>query len=513
MSSSDHTEPSGRLNNGASKKAKTTVHAHETSVRSTPATSHHIDGQEDDLDNDIVSQDSDSPLRKAEERRLTRHLDLRLCTIAGLLFSLDLLDSGIISSASVTSLFDDISLSPTHYSLSIYIFTIASILFQLPATILVRRLGPRVFFSCTTALFGLVTLCTAFVRNWRELVALRVLLGISMSGIYPGLTYLVSTWYLRREQQKRFALLQTGEVFVLASGGILNYGLQHLDGRAGLEGWRWMFLVQGLIAIFLGVIAYWWLVDFPENSQRSFKFLTPAQTKLAVERVQRDRGDVHAEQFTPRAVLRHWRDPKIYGFACMLFLLNLVSTALSYFLPIILQSGMGFSTGESILLAAPPYYYAIVPVLLSSYVSDRYQLRGPVVVFNSLVLILGFALLGFSGNVAARYAGTFLATGAYVSNWAALSAYWSNNVAGQWKRVFTAAVVTAFNGAGGVAGSYIFRADEAPRYPTAIWTCVASHVGMIAFVAVFTAGFWWANGRQRLGRRVIEGTVGFRHTY
>ena len=77
-------------------------------------------------------------------------------------------------------------------------------------------------------------------------------------------------------------------------------------------------------------------------------------------------------------------------------------------------------------------------------------------------------MLGFTDQLSVRYVGIFLATGAYVSNWAALSTYWSNNVAGQWKRVFTAAVVTAFNGAGGVAGSYIFKQQESPRY----WVCI-----------------------------------------
>lgn len=80
------------------------------------------------------------------------------------------------------------------------------------------------------------------------MVALRLLLGMAQSAIFPGLAYLISTWYTRKEQQLRFAFLQSGEVTVVGLGGFLNYGLNHLDGRGGLAGWRWMFLVQGLIA-------------------------------------------------------------------------------------------------------------------------------------------------------------------------------------------------------------------------------------------------------------------------
>lgn len=93
------------------------------------------------------------------QRRLRTKVDFRLCTIAGLLCSLNLLDSGIISSASVTSMLSDLGLDKgDRYSVSILIFTVASICFQLPATIAVRLVGPRIFFSFTTVCFGLITL-------------------------------------------------------------------------------------------------------------------------------------------------------------------------------------------------------------------------------------------------------------------------------------------------------------------------------------------------------------------
>lgn len=94
-----------------------------------------------------------------EEKKIRRKVDLRLCTIAGLLCSLNLLDSGIISSASVTSMLSDLGLDQgNRYSVSILIFTVASVCFQLPATIAVRIVGPRIFFTFITISFGLITL-------------------------------------------------------------------------------------------------------------------------------------------------------------------------------------------------------------------------------------------------------------------------------------------------------------------------------------------------------------------
>ncbi|KAF1842665.1 uncharacterized protein K460DRAFT_377996 [Cucurbitaria berberidis CBS 394.84] len=403
------------------------------------------------------------------ENKIRLKVDLRLCSIAGILCSLNLLDSGVISSASVTSMLSDLELNVgNRYSVSIFIFTIASIAFQLPSTIAVRIFGPRIWFAFITFCFGIITLSTAFVQTWRQMIALRILLGITMSGVYPGLTYLVSTWYTRKEQQLRFALLQSGEVIVLATGSIVNFGLNQLDGKY-LKGWQWMFVVQGSITAFVGIVTYWWMVDFPENSHTSWNFLTPHESALASSRIEKDRGDVQPDPFTWTKVFIHAKDTKVYGFCGLYFLQNLVSTSLSYFLPIILRSGMGFSSNKSILLSAPPYYYAVLPAILSSLIGDKFQLRGPIIVFNSICLIVGFCMLGFCDQVTVRYVGTYLATGAYVANWAAMATYQANNIVGQWKRVFTAAAITAFNGAGGIAGSFIVRQPESPRYMTAIW--------------------------------------------
>ncbi|KAJ4345650.1 uncharacterized protein N0V89_011784 [Didymosphaeria variabile] len=452
--------------------------------------------------------------REARERRIRLKVDFRLCSIAGILCSLNLLDSGVISSASVTSMLSDLGLDQgNRYSVSIFIFTIASIAFQLPSTIAVRTFGPRIWFSFITFCFGIITLCTAFVQTWRQMIALRILLGMAMSGIYPGLTYLISTWYTRKEQQLRFALMQSGEVTVLATGGIVNFGLNKLNGSSGIKGWQWMFIVQGAITAFIGILTYWWMVDFPENANKSFMFLTEEESEIAANRIEKDRGDVEPDKFSWSKVLVHAKDPKIYGFCVLYFLQNLVSTSLSYFLPIILQGGMGFSSDKAILLSAPPYYYSVIPAILSSLIGDKYQLRGPIITFNSICLIVGFCMLGFSDQVTVRYIGTYLATGAYVANWAGMATYQANNIVGQWKRVFTAAAVTAFNGAGGIAGSFIVRQPEAPRYMTAIWVSIGSHIMIIGCIAAFSVFFYMANQRQKAGKQILEATQGFRYTY
>ena len=116
----------------------------------------------------------DDPNERELEKKLRLKVDIRLCTIAGLLCSLNLLDSSIISNAYVTSMGKDLELNVgNRYSVAILIFTVASVVFQLPATLAVRWLGPRIFFSIITFGFGLITLCTAFVHTWQQMIVMR----------------------------------------------------------------------------------------------------------------------------------------------------------------------------------------------------------------------------------------------------------------------------------------------------------------------------------------------------
>lgn len=169
---------------------------------SAPAGERTLDSPRISDDGDLVGDGTgDAPL----DPRIMRRIDLRLCTIAGLLCALDLIDSGIMSSASATSMPSDLGLTGNRYSTAIWIVTVAQVVFKLPATILMRFVGPPAFFTCATVLFGLITLGMGYVTNWRQMIALRFLMGLAMSGIYPGLAYLISTWWVpaKRLDEKR----------------------------------------------------------------------------------------------------------------------------------------------------------------------------------------------------------------------------------------------------------------------------------------------------------------------
>jgi MFS family permease len=122
-----------------------------------------------------------------------------------------------------------------------------------------------------------------------------------------------------------------------------------------------------------------------------------------------DRGDAIAEEWSLKKFLAPALDLKIWGFAFIFGFTTTVTYALAYFLPIILHEGMNFTVGQSQCLVAPPYGAAAIWMFLTGWFGDRYRVRGPLVVTNAAIAIVGVCVLGFVKNLPARYFGVFLA--------------------------------------------------------------------------------------------------------
>jgi MFS family permease len=201
------------------------------------------------------------------------------------------------------------------YSVVTLVFFTTYIVFQPPATIIVRYLGPRTFLSFIVVAWGAVMIGMGFSDSFETLAALRVVLGILEAGFFPSCVYLLSTWYTRFDIGKRYSVFYILGSLASACAGILAYGLMQLKGRQGLNGWRWIFIIEGALTCFLGIAAYWMLVDFPDKAHTSWKFLNQREAKFIIDRVDRDRGDAKPEPWNLKKFLRGGADIKIWGFA------------------------------------------------------------------------------------------------------------------------------------------------------------------------------------------------------
>jgi MFS family permease len=189
-----------------------------------------------------------------------------------------------------------------------------------------------------------------------------------------------------------------------------------------------------------------------------------------------------------------------------------VSYAIAYFLPIILSEGMGFDTGTSQCLVAPPYAAAGFVMYGTSWVGDKYRMRGPVLIFNALLCIIGLPMMGFASSNAVQYVGVFFTVAGSNSNIPAVMAYQANNVRGQWTRALSSATLVGFGGIGGIAGSLVFREQDKPHYRPGIWCAIACNLLLMLIVVVQSIWFRIANKRAERGEKLIEGVPGFRYT-
>ena len=173
---------------------------------------------------------------------------------------------------------------------------------------------------------------------------------------------------------------------------------------------------------------------------------------------------------------------------------------------------MGFGVGASQCLVAPPYVLAGILMFSTAYLADKHHMRGPVLVLNALIALIGLPIMGFATNSGARYFGVFLVTAGANANIPSTMAYQANNIRGQWKRAFCSASLVGFGGIGGIAGSLVFRSQDAPEYHPGIYAAIACNLLIIVVVALLSLYFRRCNRKADRGEMVIEGQVGFRYT-
>lgn len=198
-------------------------------------------------------------------------------------------------------------------NVALLIFYIPYIIFEIPSNIIMKKVKPHVWLSGCIIAFGIVMLGQAFVKSYGGLIATRFFLGLAECGIFPGSFYLISFWYKRSEAQKRFTFYWSSVIFAGAFGGLLASGIAKMDGLRGLENWRWIFLLEGIASILVGIFAFFCCADFPQQAS----WLTEDE-KAAVIAKTRNYEDAEVS-VTKSDMAEFFKDPKSYLAAIMYF--------------------------------------------------------------------------------------------------------------------------------------------------------------------------------------------------
>ncbi|KAK5098063.1 hypothetical protein LTS08_006818 [Lithohypha guttulata] len=450
-----------------------------------------------------------------QERKLRHRVDWRLIPALGLMYGVSLMDRKNVSNAYIAGMRTDLRLSISYrYSLITLVFFITYVIFQPPLTYLCRKIGPPVFLPGLCFLWGCIIIGFGFAQNWTTLVALRLLLGLLEAGYFPGCVYLLSTWYTRYEVARRYSIFYLIGSLASALSGILAYGIMQMEGASGIRGWRWIFIIEGVITVAFAIIGYLLIVRFPdqERDRPSFKFLNTNECTFIIDKLNRDRADVHTEPFNLKKFLRPALDFEIWGFALIFFCTTTITYSFAFFLPIVLRDNIGFSVAASQCLVAPPYVLSAILMYATSWVGDRYRTRAPIIILNTVISLVGLPLMGFHPSPTARYIGAFIGVAGANANIPAVMAYQANNIRGQWKRAFCSATLTGLGGVGGIAGSLIFRSQDAPGYYWGFVGTIVCNIVIIVICVVLSGVFWQRNKKAAKGELVIEGNVDFRYT-
>ena len=232
-----------------------------------------------------------------------------------------------------------------------------------------------------------------------------------------------------------------------------------MNGVGGYHGWRWIFILEGLLTVVVSLIAYHFIANYPSTA----KFLTEGERAYVLARLEASTDATRNESFTWGNVLMAMRDPKVWFYGFSFHTLALPLYTLSLFLPTIIKE-LGYTAAQAQLLTVPPYAVAFTLTLTAAILSERLKLRAPFIMASSGLAIIGYIILLTETRPGVAYFGTILAAGGIYPAVAIVVTWPANNVSGQTKRATANAMQISIGILGAVLGTQLYRATDGPRY-------------------------------------------------
>jgi MFS family permease len=197
------------------------------------------------------------------------------------LYLLSFLDRGNIGNAKIQGLQTELHLSGSQYNLCATVFFFTYSAFEIPSNLLLKRFRPSIWLPSIMVAWGTVMTLMGLVRNYHGLLVARSFLGVAEAGLYPGVAYYLTMWYCTEELAFRQGLFFSAASVAGAFSGLLAYAIAKMDGVGGYAGWRWIFILEGLLTIVVAVISFFVLYDFPETAS----FLTTEEKAWVIYRL------------------------------------------------------------------------------------------------------------------------------------------------------------------------------------------------------------------------------------
>jgi MFS transporter, ACS family, tartrate transporter len=321
-----------------------------------------------------------------DEQALYRRLRWRLVPYLLLLYVIAWLDRVNIGFAAL-QMNEALSLSPAVYGLGAGLFFIGYALFEVPSNLILARVGARRWIGRIMVTWGLLSIAMMFVEGKWSFYTLRFLLGVAEAGFLPGILYYLSQWFPKAERARAISWFMLGIPLSTVFGGPIAGLILGLDGWRGLAGWQWLFVLEGVPAVILGVVTWMRLPDTP----RDVRWLAPAEQQHVMQRVAAEDAATrarHAGSGSLRTALLH---PTVWMLSLVLFACQTGSYGLTLWVPQIVKGISGQSDLLVGFISAVPYVAATVAMLWVGASSDRSGERFLHVAIPSFIGAAGFA--------------------------------------------------------------------------------------------------------------------------
>lgn len=342
----------------------------------------------------------------------------------------------------------DLGLSDAVYGLGAGLFFVGYFLFEVPSNLILERVGARRWIARIMVTWGLVSSAMMFVRTPGQFYVLRFLLGAAEAGFFPGILLYLTYWFPGRERAKAMAQFLTAAMIAWILGGPVSGALLSLGGKAGLTGWQWLFLLEGLPSIVLGVVVLRVLDDGPASA----RWLDSDQRGWLLEELRRDRlRDETRVRRRSSAVLLQGRT---WLFCLIYFLLTVSSYGLSLWLPQVLATVSGSSPLSVGFLSVIPYSLTAVGMVVIAAHSDRTEERRRHVALPLLAAAGGFAAAAGLGTPAGMLAALSISA---IGNFGCLAPFWAMTTRSLGPRSAAAgiAMINSIGNLGGFVGPYL----------------------------------------------------------
>lgn len=344
------------------------------------------------------------PQKRSRLERITKTNFGKLMPLMIIVYIIAFIDRTNIGMAKA-ALEADIGLTAAAYGLGAGLFFFAYSLLEVPSNLVMHKVGARFWIARIMITWGVISMLMAVVWNDVSFYVLRVLLGAAEAGLYPGMILYITLWFPRRDRARAIGLFLLGVSLANIIGAPLGGLLLQLDGLVGLHGWQWMFILEGLPAILLAFLVWFWLPDRPRDAS----WLSDEDKDLVEQQLAAEDDGVGNEAHGFRALVPVAKDPIIWLVIAVYFTHQVAVYSLSYFLPAMISSFNAEMTTVTVgLITAVPWIAAavgsiIMPKLGTTLVRQKAMVTGGLwAVAVGLVLAalsggnLALAVLGFS---------------------------------------------------------------------------------------------------------------------